>query len=491
MTTMQEDRTTEDLTARKTRIAIFGAGITGLSAAKRLRELAPDVEVAVWDRADRVGGVIGTRIVDGFLCETSVDNFITTLPWGLDLCKELGFQDELASTNSRFRRTFVVHRGRLYALPDGFMTMAPTKFYPMLTTPLLSPLGKLRCGLELLLPRRKSDEEESLAAFAKRRLGKEAFERIIEPLVGGIYGGDAAKLSLQATLPRFAEMEEKSRSLIWAMTKTQRAARRVKREEESGARYSFFITLRCGMQALPERLAERVGRERVLLGRAVKTVARENDGRWRATDEQGVSERFDAILFATDSGAAANALRDAAPEVARLYGQTDHTGVAIVHLAYRNEQIGKPVKGMGFVVPTSEGDGVIAGSFSSYKYPTRAPDGTTLLRVFVGGARAPEMVTLEHSELVARVEGEVRKLLDVKGAPLIVDVARFPNAMPQYYLGRLEWRERLRAALAAAPTLALAGNALDGVGLPACVKSGYDAVDKVLNDLGIAVPKHD
>jgi oxygen-dependent protoporphyrinogen oxidase len=481
----QETNEMELGTARKTRVAIFGAGISGLAAAKRLRDVAPNVEFQIWERADRVGGVIGTRVVDGFLCETSVDNFITTVPWGLELCRELGFQDELASTNSRFRRTFVVRNGRLWALPDGFMTMAPTKFYPMLVTPLLSPFGKLRCGLELLLPRRKSSEDESLAAFAIRRLGKEAFDRIIEPLVGGIYGGDAARLSLRATLPRFAEMEEKSRSLIWAMTKTQRAARRVKREEESGARYSFFVTLRSGMQSLPERLADRLGRENLRLNRGVASVSRESDGGWRATDAQGRTERFDAVLFATDSGSAASALADAAPTVANLYGQTEHTGVAIVHLAYRNDQIGRPVQGMGFVVPTSEGNGVIAGSFSSFKYPTRAPEGTTLLRVFVGGARAPEMVELPRDELVGRVENEVCKLLGVKGEPLMIDVARFPNSMPQYYLGRLEWRQKLQEALDSEPTLALAGNALNGVGLPVCVKSGYDAADKILADLGL------
>ncbi|MGI6401642.1 MAG: protoporphyrinogen oxidase [Thermoguttaceae bacterium] len=476
----QEAKETVSKPRSNQRIAVFGAGIAGLSAAKRLLEKAPGAEVCVWERADRVGGIIGTRIVDGFLCETSVDNFITTVPEGIDLCKELGFQDELQSTNNRFRRTLVVRKGRLHALPDGFMTMAPTKLYPMITTPLLSPLGKLRCGLELFLPRRRSTEDESLAAFAQRRLGKEAFDRIIEPLVGGIYGGDAAKLSLKATLPRFAEMEEKSRSLIWAMTKTRRAAKRVKREEESGARYSFFITLSSGMQSLPERLADRIGRERIALNRAVAFVEKTADGGWLATDGQGQTERFDAVIFATDSTSAARALADAAPEVANIYGQTDHTGVAIVHLAYRDEQIGRPVKGMGFVVPTSEGTGVIAGSFSSYKYPTRAPEGTTLLRIFVGGARAPEMVSLPESKLVAHVESEARKLLGVEGAPIMVDVARFPNSMPQYYLGRLDWREQLRKALDAEPTLELAGNALNGVGLPACIKSGYDAAERIV-----------
>ncbi len=474
---------TEPTSTQVRRVAIIGAGISGLAAAWRLRAKAPEVDFEIWEKSSRVGGVIGTRNVDGFLCELSVDNFITTVPWGLELCKELGFQEELQSTNNRYRRTFVVRNRRLYALPDGFMTMAPTKLYPMIVTPLLTPLGKLRCGMELLLPRRKSSEEESLASFAKRRLGKEAFDRIIEPLVGGIYGGDAAKLSLQATLPRFAEMEAKDRSLIWSMTKSQKTARKIKREEESGARYSFFITLKSGMQSLPERLADRLGREKIKLNQAVERVEASGNGAgWNVVSSSGKVSRFDAVVFATDSNAASSALRDVAPEVASLYGQTEHTGVAIVHLAFRDEQIGRPAQGMGFVVPTSEKNGVVAGSFSSYKYPTRAPKGTTLLRVFVGGARAPEMVDLRENELVARVVDEVRALLDVKGEPLATDVARFPNAMPQYYLGRLDWRKRLQFALDKIPTLALAGNALDGVGLPACVKSGYDAVDRVLKN---------
>ena len=479
MSTAPEPSTTNN----RLRIAVLGAGISGLAAGWRLRETAPDVDFTIFEKNDRVGGVIGTRNVGGFLCELSVDNFITTVPYGLDLCKKLGFESELQSTNNRYRRTFVVRNRRLYPLPDGFMTMAPTKFYPMLVTPLLTPWGKLRCGLELLLPRRKSSEEESLAHFAIRRLGKEAFDRIIEPLVGGIYGGDAAKLSLQATLPRFAEMEAKDRSLIWSMTKSMKNARRVKREEESGARYSFFITLKCGLQALPEKLADTLGRDRIQLNRPIVNVERAQEGGWNVVDAQGRAERFDAVVFATDSGAASRALRSANPDAAELYAQTEHTGVAIVHLAYRDEQIGKPALGMGFVVPTSEKNGIIAGSFSSYKYPTRAPEKTTLLRVFVGGARAPETVDLPEEELVRRVHDEMKTLLEIKGEPILVDVARFPNAMPQYYLGRLAWREKLRQALEQTPTLALAGNALDGVGLPACVKSGYDAVDAVLDAL--------
>ncbi len=464
------------------RVAILGAGITGLATAWKLRELDPEIEYTIYEKNERVGGVIGTRKVGEFLCELSVDNFITTVPQGLDLCKQLGFDKDLQSTNSRYRRTFVVRKKKLYALPDGFMTMAPTKFWPLVTTPLLTPWGKLRCGLELLLPRRKSSEEESLAGFAKRRLGKEAFDRIIEPLVGGIYGGDAAKLSLQATLPRFADMETKDRSIVWSMVKSMRKAKKVKRDEESGARYSFFITLQCGLQELPERLADRLGRERIKLNTAIAKVEKLEAG-WKVVDERGNAETYDAVIFATDSGAAANALKESAPRVSELYGQTEHTGVAIVHVAYRNEQVGKPLQGMGFVMPTSEGNGIIAGSFSNYKYPSRAPEGTTLLRIFVGGARAPEMVELPDEELTRRVAAEVKHLLAIDGDPIFTDVAKFPNTMPQYYLGRLDWRKRLQEALDEHPTLALAGNALDGVGLPACVKSGQDAATRVVNAL--------
>ncbi len=481
----------ENASSRR-RVAILGGGISGLAAAWRLSKIAPKLDVVLWEKTERVGGVIGSKQIDGFHLEASVDNFITTVPWALDLCKELGFEQELTSTNNRYRRTFVVRKRRLYPLPDGFMTMAPTKLYPMATTPLLSPFGKLRCALELILPRRRSTEEESIAAFVTRRLGREAFERLVEPLVGGIYGGDASRLSLQATLPRFAEMERKDRSLIWSMKKSQKKAKKVKREEESGARYSFFLTLSSGMESLPRRLAERLeaeNRARVELNREAVKLDKAPDGGWLLTDSTGQTERFDAVLCATPSDAAGELFRSVAPITSEVCVGTERTGTAIVHLAFRNEQVKRPVAGMGFVVPPSEGNGLLAGSFSSFKYPSRAPEGTTLLRIFVGGARSPDSLTIPESELLDRVLTETRALLGVEGEPLMSDVARFPNAMPQYYLGRLDAIRRLREELAATPTLALAGNALEGVGLPACVKSGNDAADKIAADLGFAVEK--
>ena len=264
---------------------VLGAGISGLAAALRLRELEPGARVSLWEKSNRPGGVLHTVERGGFQFEQSTDNFITFVPWGLNLCAKLGLTDRLVRTNNRDRRTYVARRGKLYPLPDGFMMLAPTRLWPMVTTPLLSPLGKARAGLELFLPRLADDRDESIAQFARRRLGREVFDRIVEPLLSGIYAGDAEKISLLATLPRFREMEKNDRSLILAMTKTQKEARRAKREEESGARYSMFVTLKDGLSHLASKCAEALGEGVIQYGRAAARVDRlpgENGApRWR------------------------------------------------------------------------------------------------------------------------------------------------------------------------------------------------------------------
>ncbi|MCF0234381.1 MAG: protoporphyrinogen oxidase, partial [Thermoguttaceae bacterium] len=204
---------------------------------------------------------------------------------------------------------------------------------------------------------------------------------------------------------------------------------------------------------------------------------------WILTDAAGRTACFDAVICALPARSAGAPLRCCSPKIASFFEATECTGTAIVHLAYKKEQIRRPVLGMGFVVPTSEKNGLIAGSFSSFKYPYRAPDGTTLLRIFVGGARAPELLEAPEEELIARVSGETRKLFDVAGEPILTDVARWPQTMPQYYIGRLDMIKKLRADLERYPGLGVAGNALDGVGVPACIQSGYSAAEDVVRKL--------
>ncbi len=471
-----------DLIKKKSgKVLVLGAGISGLSAAWYLNKLPQAPKISVWEARDRTGGVIETVEKGGFQIERGVDNFITTVPWGLDLCRELGLIDQIVTTSNRYRRTFVVRKGRLHPLPDGFLMMAPTKLLPLAFTPLLSPFGKIRAGLELFLPRQEKSDE-SMAEFVKRRLGREVYERIVEPLVSGIYAGDAQKLSVWATLPRFPEMEVKHRSLILAMKKQIKQAKTIKREEESGARYSFFVSLRHGLDQLPKTIAERLPLGTIHLNRkAVRIFRFEENGRtsWQVTDQNGISETFDELISALPANVAGDLFQEAAPEIAALYQKIDLSGVALITVAFRNEQIKRPMLGMGYVVPEIENSMIIAGSFSSYKYPHRAPEGTTMIRFFTGGARNPRLVDLSEDEIRTLVMNEVRKLLDVQGDPILIDIARWGQLMPQYNKGHLQWLEDLNSALAAYPSLAMAGNALDGVGIPNCIKNGRQAAERI------------
>ncbi len=480
---------------KKRKVIILGAGISGLSAAFRLTRLCPDVQISVWEKSGRVGGVFRTVNRDGMQFEQSADNFITFVPWSLQLCEEIGLTDQLVRTNTQDRRTYVMRRGKLYPLPDGFMMLAPTKLWPMVTTPLLSPFGKARAGLELLIPRLKGEKDETIAQFARRRLGREVFDRIVEPLLSGIYAGDAEKISLMATLPRFREMERKDRSLIIAMTKGKRAAKKMKREEESGARYSMFVTLRDGLASMAERIAdllppgaiqfhreavrvERIDREGRELGTKGEGEERRQTG-WRLVDREGRTETADGVICALPTPVAGPLFDRSVPVVADYYRRMEQSSCAVVTYAFRKDQIKKDFRGMGFVVPTKEGGGIVAGSFSSHKYPHRAPEGISLIRIFAGGARAPEIAELPEDELSVKVLSEIRPLLGVEGEPITVEVARWIKGMPQYHLGHLDRLAHLTEALSDEPSLALCGNGFTGVGIPNCIKTGWDAAEKL------------
>ena len=458
------------------RIAVIGAGISGLAAAHRLIELKPEAEIAVFERDSRLGGVLCTAHEHGFQVEASADNFITTVPWGVDLCKRLGLGDQLIQTNPAHRRTYVVRRRRLHRLPDGFLMMAPTQMWPLAVTPILSPMGKLRAGLEYFIPPKKDDADESMAAFVRRRLGREVFERLVEPLVSAVYAADMEKLSLLATLPRFREMEREHGSLIRAM-RHQMATRR-KSKAESGARYSLFLTLRDGLSSMVDAIGGRLPEGAVRLRAAVERIERRGH-RWTLSLENGSTEEFDAVIVATPSSTAAQLLEPVDADLAGLLAGIAHEGTAIVSVAYRRDQIAHPLDGMGLVVPAIEKSPVLAVSFSSQKYAHRAPEGTVLLRAFVGGARCPEMAEMRTAELEPLVLGELAVLLGIRGDPVYRTTSHWPRTMPQYHVGHTQLVDRIESAVARLPRLGLAGNAYRGVGIPNCIHSGEQAAEHV------------
>jgi len=466
----------EPISKQSRRIAVIGGGIAGLSAAHRLVELDPSCDLTLFEAADRLGGVISTVHRDGFQVERSADNFITTIPWGINLCKRLGLADQLIQTNPDYRRTFVVHRGRLHRLPDGFLMMAPTRIWPLAVSPILSPMGKLRAALEYFIPPRKDAADESMASFVRRRLGSEVFDRLVEPLVSAVYAADMEKLSVLATLSRFREMEIKHGSLIRAMRKQMRVHKQGR--TESGARYSMFVTLRDGLSSLVEAMAARLPGGSVRLNTKVEWLELIGN-RWRVWTNSTV-EDFDTTILATSSTVAATLLAKVDAKLSVELASIQHSGTAIVSLGYNEQQIGHPLDGMGAVVPAIENSPILACSFSSRKYAHRVPQGKALLRVFVGGARRPDLAEMPDDHLLPLVREHTEKLFQIHGEPVFCDIAHWPGTMPQYHVDHVELVAGIEVKVSSLPNLHLVGNAYHGVGIPDCIHGGELAAEKIL-----------
>ncbi len=465
------------------RVAIIGGGVTGLAAAQHIQKLAPEIGVRLLESGSRLGGVIQTVRKDGFLIEGAADNFITTSPSAIELCRDVGLGDELIGTNQGHRGAMVLSRGRLEPIPSGFMVMAPSRIWPLLATRILSPLGKLRSGAEVLIPPRRRGDDESLKSFVCRRFGKEMFERLVQPLVGGIYTADPNRLSVAATMPRFLEMERRHGSLIRGMLH-QRRSRSKAVETSGGARYSQFMTLHGGMSRLIDALAESLPEDAIELDSPVSEVV-PNGVNWsiRAGGSGGGWDDVDAVIVAAPAAAASQMLATVDAPMSEESGEIEYASYAVVSLAYRRGRIKHPLQSFGFVVPSVEDHFILSCSFSSVKYDGRAPEGTVLMRVFIGGACQSGLLRMPDHELSELAHWELTKLLDIQGDPLMRCVKRQMHAMPQYHVGHNERVRRIHDRLAAFPTLAVAGSAFGGVGVPSCIESGQRAAERTIAGL--------
>jgi protoporphyrinogen/coproporphyrinogen III oxidase len=464
------------------KLAVVGGGIAGLAAAHRAVEIAGErgltLELALFEAGDRVGGTIQTERHEDFLVEYGPDSFLSEKPWALALCRRLGIEDRLIRTDDRFRRTYVAFRGRLHPLPDGFQLLAPTRLGPFVRSGLFSWPGKLRMALDLVLPR-GGDPDESLGGFVSRRLGREALERVAQPLVAGIYTADPDVLSVAATMPRFLELERRERSLILGLW---RAARRAPAEAAgtSGARWSLFVTFADGMEELIRVLAGRLPCDAIRLKERVASVTREG-GSWRLGMADGSAATADGVIIATESHQAGRMLRYTDPALSHLLDGIAYASSATVTLGWRRADIPPPLAGFGFVVPQVERRPIIACTFSSVKYPGRAPDGFALLRVFVGGALNEAVLDGDDETLGRVARAELAELLGIQAPPLFSRVSRYPRAMPQYHVGHLALVEAIEGCLRAHRGLGLAGGAYRGVGIADCVRSGEDAAARMLD----------
>lgn len=457
-------------------LVIIGAGVAGLAATNRWLELCHEQgiqpQVTVVEAMSRAGGLLKTVHQDGYLIDCGADSFLSNKPAVISLIRRLGLESSLISTDPTYRGAYVLCHGKPLPVPEGFQLLHPTKWSPVLRTPILSWRSKLRILCEVLIPPRRDDAEESLASFVKRRFGQEVLDKLAQPLVAGIYTADPERLSLQAALPRFHEWEAQYGSLSRAV----RYLKLARQDDSGGARYGLFVGFKQGMQQLVDTLHARISdRAKILLNTTVTGLIKRNDQGYLVQFDEHSSVLADCVILAVPAWVAARLVQPLDFALSTDLGQIEYASSAIVVTGHRQEDVRHSLQAFGLVIPRSERRKILAVSFSSRKFPDRAPKGRVLLRTFVGGALQPDCYELDDSQLVALVLDELKTCLQVEGKPDFALVFRYPRSMPQYNLGHLSRIERIRERCQSHEKLRLAGNAYFGVGVPDAIVSGERA----------------
>lgn len=453
------------------RIAIVGGGIAGLCAAfylERARRNGPLIEWTLFEKSDRLGGVIKTEICDGFVLEAGPDSFLTAKPEGAQFCNDLGLAHQLIYSNDATRKTYVLVRGKLVEIPPGLEFMVPTRIWSIATSPLFSFGTKLRMAGEWFRAR-YSDQDESVGEFVRRHFGEEMMERVAEPLLAGVYGGNAEEMSVRAVLPRFAEMERTSGSLVRATLKSRR-------RRSSNAPQPLFTSLKAGMQQMVNAATASFPAERIRLERRVDAVQPCNDD-WQIA-AAGQTEKFQAVLLALPAISAARLLRQFHPALIENLRQIRYSSSAAVVLGYQRANL---PPGHGFLIPRSENRKMMACTFVHRKFPYRTPEGAALLRCFFSSSRMPELLNHTDPELLQIARSELKEILGLTAEPSLERVFRWESALPQYSVGHLDRVAEMERVLAEIPGVQIIGNSFHGVGIPDCIRSGREAAEKVIS----------
>ena len=464
------------------RAIVIGGGITGLAACYRLQREAAQrniqIDVTLLEATGRAGGVIRTEHRDGFLIEHGPDAFISTKPAAKALCEELGIADQFVGTNPKVRQSFVTRNGTLHPVPEGFYMMAPGSLKPFLKTPLFSWHGKLRMAMDLFIPRRERDIDEAVAHFVRRRLGTEAFTRIAQPMIGGIYTSDAENLSLKSTFPRFLEMEKTHGSIIKALRAQKKQAAETS-QDTSGARYSLFLSFKSGMQTLVDTLVEAVSSS-IRLNARVEQIQEDIDGiGWQVLLDTGETLNSELLCIALPAIQTGALIQNVSSALATKLSTIPYASSATINLAFRRPDITHPLDGMGFVVPATENLSIIGCSFSSIKFENRAPEEHVLLRAFIGEPTSKRA----EADLMQLCQTDLTPLLGIKEAPRFTTVNKHTQAMAQYQVGHQEVVNDIERLTSKLQGLALAGNGYHGIGIPDCIRSGEAAAISLLDAL--------
>ena len=492
------------------RVAVVGGGIAGLTAAytlARARQAGAPVEELLIEGRDRLGGVIRTERLEGFVIEAGPDSFLAEKPEAAALARELGLGDSLIGSNDRQRRTYILHRGRLVPLPDGLMFLVPTRLWPMVTTPLLPLSTKLAMAAELFAARPSGssnrDADESVASFVRRHFGDALLENVADPLLAGVYGGDSGALSVRSVLPRFWEMERKHGSLTRATLRAMRQRRKARANSSGTAQpdsagtgaaprsaLPLFMTLRDGLEQLPERLVEHLDKARVHLGQRVANIELAPGGpggmadrcsrRYEIFCDGGLAFDADAIIFAMPAHECSRLLSPLQTALGGLLDEIPYSSSMTVSLGYGEGTREHLPPGFGYLVPRKENRRMLACTFVHRKFNHRAPEGKALLRCFLGGSRDPEALNLTDQEVLSLVRQELKEILHFSFEPVFCRIHRWPASMAQYPVGHAERLTRIHSRLGDLPGIYLAGNAYSGIGISDCIRTGRAAAQRAM-----------
>lgn len=497
------------MSAKKS-ILIVGAGITGLAAAVRAQQWVPQAEITLCETQARAGGLLQTQSEASAVIELSADMFTTKIPEALQLCEAIGFTSQLIPTFEKKRGAAIATPGAMQKVPDGFSLMAPNQMISLLRSPLLGPTAKLRVLLEPLLcrshPKRWADgQDESLQSFAIRHFGRQVFDRLIQPLVSGIYTADPNRLSMKAAMYEFVEMENQHGSLVkaaWQKSRQQRGSKTSAHADTNaseavatGARYGLFVTPRHGMQSWVQAIVQWLTDRQVNFQWRTSVVAiqsthgaEDQKPRWQVdfvSEQQQRSEIYDAVVVCLPAPTAAQVIQKASRELSRQLSSIEYASAAIVVSRFHVDQLPDRGQGLGFglVVPHYLGSPLIASSFSTNKFAGRGADDNWVVRSFVGGALNPEIMQHSDAELINIASHQLQRWLKFSGQTNANQVVRWEQAMPQYHVGHVEKVNAIEKMTADLSGFAIAGNAYRGVGIPQCIHSGGNAIKKILHDL--------
>jgi len=465
------------------KIAIVGGGISGLSCAYRLLELAKEfgkeMEVRIFEKSDRLGGTIETEIKDGFILEKGPDSFISEKPAALNLAKKLGIENFIIGTRSENRKSFVVKNGKLLPVPPGFYLIVPTQAWEFMRSPLLSFSGRCRAMAEMFIPKRLNANDESVGSFVRRRFGNEMLERIGQPMIAGIYTGDPDRLSLRATMPRFLELESKygsvTKGMLAGMLQKESGVARA-----SGPRYSLFLSFKNGMETLISSLMSQIPYNFVQFESKLTEIDYSLEKQvWFVEMQNGAVYEADAVCVAASARTASQLFADSFPDLSQRLNRIQYESVATINFAFKRAQIAHPLDGFGFVVPNIEKKSLVACSFSSQKFDSRSPEDCVLLRAFVGGVFGRGYFLRDDKDLISAALSDLREILGINGDPLFYDMARYPNSMVQYEIGHLDLVSRIETEIKEMKGLYLTGSSFRGVGIPDCIADSFKQAEAI------------